>query len=147
MPGGRRRCEFWKDVRQFWLEECGEKLGLEHREAESKAIACSRRRWNQEVLAEIASHEAREILKWQDDSDDGGGEFELLGDGEEKEDEDGEHKDKKDGPGGGGGRTPKPKDTKSPFSIAERAQNLAKKKKSSEPVDESEVEQGEAEQE
>ena len=134
----------WNEICHFWLQECGQRLGLEHREQESKAIACSKKKWSKEVLGKIASQEAREILKWQDDGEEGADEFEVLGgDEDEKEDKDRKHGDPGSGPGRDQGGNPKPKaEAKSPFgTIADRAKSLqekSKKKSGYEPVDESE---------
>ena len=79
--------ESWQAVRQVWLEECGQQLNLPHTEREAEKIAKSKQRWNDDVLAEIASEEAREILEWKEDAepeppfelldDDAGGELRV----------------------------------------------------------------------
>ena len=51
---------------KLWLEECGQQLNLPHTEREAEKIAKSKQRWNDDVLAEIASEEAREILEWKE---------------------------------------------------------------------------------
>ena len=124
--------ESWQAVRQVWLEECGQQLNLPHTEEEAQEIAGSKQRWNDEVLAEIASEEAREILEWKDDEEDANP-FEVLedeadGDGEKQDDQN----EKTSRPGRG--RFPAVKDKVGAF-----AKTLAEKGKRSsgfQPVDE-----------
>ena len=134
-PLVRDSLESWQTVRQVWLAECGQPLNLPHTEREAEKISKSKQRWHDDVLAEIASGDAREILAWKDD-DGTGTPFELLDDdggddGEKKKDskEDASRKQR--------GRSPVAKKdlTTIAKTIAERGKQHSDKSDEYEPVD------------